>query len=167
MTIVEESSDRLVLRKFPTVSVAILALMLGSLIVGLSVKTADVFAGRGDERLSELGLIWLGLIAVVVVAALFMSVITVVFDRPAGKVVVRRAQLTGRSEQVVQLADLTTGEIESYRDDDGDDMYRLALVLHNGNRVPLTLVHESWVGNKRPALAAIQRFLGVGLPQAV
>ncbi|KIC12420.1 hypothetical protein RA19_01965 [Leisingera sp. ANG-M1] len=138
------------------------------------------FAGAGLGMLSQGGdLIWPGLIFTLVgggmgalAFCLFVRRVQVIFDRPGGRIVIRRQSVFGYSETEHRLADLSHAEVEttpSRREGRTRTLYRPVLVLDGGMSAGCHPVVQAFTNGRGPQRLAdaINAWLPADTPETV
>ncbi|WP_103258556.1 hypothetical protein [Tabrizicola aquatica] len=153
MKVLDQTPDRLLLEENPLLLGVLLAIA-----VFLPLALAVVLLVQGS---------WFGLIPLAVAAflALFLVLFVVrtrvLFDRPAGHVVIRLRRLTGETAQVLPLADIRAARVEtsisrSTPTNGGtatvSETHRAVLLTPQGE-VPLTTAYSAGDGAERMAQA--------------
>lgn len=151
MKVLDQTPDRLLLEENPVGLGVVLAIA-----VFLPLALAVVLLVQGS---------WFGLIPLAVAAflavflVLFVVRTRVLFDRPAGRVVIRVRRLTGGTAQVLPLADILAARVEtsisrSSPTDGGtttvSETHRTVLLTQLGE-VPLTTAYSAGDGAERMA----------------
>jgi len=158
--VVEESTDRLVLRQPPTVTYWVAGSLLA---IGLGLLAMVALVGGLADR-DPFGLVGVSLGVLLTLAALAVFLcavkITVTLDRTTDSVRVERQGWFGRSEQAEALSVVEDAVVETTTDSDGDTLYRAALRLAGGRTLPLTWGYDNFEASKRATVDAIRRFLG-------
>jgi len=93
--------------------------------------------------------------------AVFVRRVQVVFHRPEGYVEFRRRNIFGGSRVRHRLEEIARAELEESRSDDGGPLWRVVLVIEEGQSVgrhPVTLAYTNGRGHQRAA-EAINRWL--------
>lgn len=93
--------------------------------------------------------------------AVFVRRVQVVFHRAEGYVELRRRNLFGGSRVRHDLSEIARAEIEESRSNDGGPLWRVVLVIEEGQSVgrhPVTLAYSNGRGHQRAA-DAINRWL--------
>ncbi len=157
MRVTGETTERLTIESRPWIlgSVLILCVLIPAGL-GLALIGQSLWAGLGLLGAAAL----MGVMFVV-----FVRRVIVIFDRPAGSVVIRTATLMGQSEQTLALSDILGAEVETSRstsrDSDGrhttSTTHKPVLRTTSGP-VPLTLISSSGNGAALVA-AAVNRWL--------
>jgi hypothetical protein len=157
MKITSDTSDLLIVDDRPL----FIGIMLGLFIL--------VFVGIGMAI--TLSGVWAGLIFVVfggglglTAFALFVRRVQVVFHRPEAWVELRRRSLFGSRTIRHPLDVISRAELESTRNSDGSTLYRVALVIEEGQsagRHPITEAYSS--GSRHQQICeTINRWLEIG-----
>lgn len=155
MKIAQDTPDELVIDNVPWVtSVLLIAFTLVFVGAGISLLLGGEWAG---------GLLMGGLgggLGAIGLAA-FTERTQMWADRRAGTVALRRRTLLGRSEEVRRLDEVERAVVEGSRTSKGSSVYRPALELRSGLRLPLWQAYVSGQSAGR-AVEAINRWLGAG-----
>jgi hypothetical protein len=159
MRIVEATQDRLTLDERPWVLGGILiAVILFMLFLALATFADAPWLGLG----MALGAGLFGLCFVI-----FVRRVIVIFDRPAGAVVIRSASLLGQTETTLPLAGIRGAGVEtrvsssSSSSGGRSQTHRTVLQFHDGAEPhPLTQIHSGGQGADRAA-QAINIWLGL------
>jgi hypothetical protein len=158
MKIAEETPDRLTLESKPWVLGSVLALVI---LVMLAIALATVAENAWLALGMALGAGLFGICFVV-----FVRRVIVIFDRPAGAVVIRSASLLGQTERTLPLADIREAAVDTSVSRSTRSNGRVSVshthrpVLRTAEgEVPLTDIHSGGDGAARMA-EAINRWLG-------
>jgi hypothetical protein len=164
MRIANETPDRLTLEARPWVlgSILVIVILFMTLIALLTIRE-NIWLGLG----MALGAGLFGLCFVV-----FVQRVIVIFDRPAGAVVIRTASLMGQGEETHALANIREAVVDtsiSHNSGSGSGSGRVSrthrpvLRLAAGGEVPLTQIYSGGDGAAQMA-EAINRWLGHPAP---
>ena len=148
MKIVENTTDRLVLKSVPW----IIAIMLsGMLLAVIAFGLSALFAGNMTDAF------W-GLLAIPLFLSIFLFIFVrrddLILDRSRNLLELRHSTFRGRTRVQHKLEHLERAMIQSSQSDSGGKTYRIALVLNGGMDAgthPVTAVYASGNGAKRGA----------------
>jgi hypothetical protein len=162
MHIVEQTSDRLVLRQPPVFNYILAPLLLAFALVAVVLTVTSAASPKSFLNVWVGVAIAAGLAVAAVLALLFAAATRVTLDRPTDSLRIERHSCLTHSERTESLANVTGAELEeSYMGRQW--VYRVVVRLTDGTVLPLYRAYDNFgVAGKRAAVAAIRDFLARG-----